>query len=93
MNLPDWRERDSMDRYLHVHLKRWANRTKAPQDGLARLLWAAAAQQQPSGLSRLDLFRRWLIADPGNNTSVQAPENFLSQAKVFSLQLSMISVY
>lgn len=93
MNLPDWREKDSMDRYLRVYLKRWANREKAPQDGLARLLWAAAAQQQPPSLSRLDLFRRWLIADSGKDTFVQAPENFLSQAKVFSLQLSMISVY
>jgi hypothetical protein len=93
MNLPDWRERDSMDRYLRVHLKRWAEREKAPQDGLARLLWSAAAQVQPAGLSRLDLFRRWLMADLGKDISTQVPESFLSQAKVFSLQLNLLSVY
>ena len=93
MNLPDWREKDSMDRYLRVHLKRWANREQAPQDGLARLLYVAAAQQQPTGLSRFDLFRRWLLTDQGKDSSKHAPENFFSQAKVFSLQLSMISVY
>ena len=93
MSLPDWREKDSMDRYLRAHLKRWAKREAPPADGLTRLLWSAAVQQQPESLSRFDVFVRWLKTETSGEIVHHVPESFLHQAKVFSLQLNMVSVY
>jgi hypothetical protein len=93
MSLPDWRAKDSMDRYLRLHLQRWAKHESPPADGLPRLLWSAAVQQQPDPLSRLDVFLRWLRTETGGEIVHQFPESFLYQAKVFSLQLNMVSVY
>ncbi|MDX1436888.1 MAG: hypothetical protein R3335_08760 [Anaerolineales bacterium] len=82
-----------MDRYLRVHLKRWAKRETPPEDGLARLLWSAAVQQQPDSLSRLDIFLRWLKTEKRGEDFHHVPESLLNQAKIFSLQLNMVSVY
>jgi hypothetical protein len=92
MNLPDRCEKDPMDRFLGAELKRWVAREKPPREGLARLLWSAAAQKPRTSLGRIDSFRRWLMTDSGRRLDGIFIESILYQPKISYLQLNFLSV-